>query len=104
MDDLRSDDLIRRNHVLIEAAAKVRGDIKATQLKAARARVRARTRRAASRGSEEAMADYELVIFGRSDDFRHGGNDHASVRGLVTSRSVPQPEMACTERHHLPAF
>ena len=69
MDDLRSDDLIRRNHVLIEAAAKVRGDIKATQLNAARARVRARTRRAASPRSGKAMPRRELIIFGRSDDF-----------------------------------
>jgi len=69
MNDLRSDDLIRRNHVLIDAATKARSDIKASQLNAARARVLARTRRASSPGSGKAMPDRELVIFGRSDDF-----------------------------------
>ncbi len=69
MNDLRSDNLIRRNHALIEAATKARSDIKATELKAACARVRARTRRATSRGSEKIMPERELVIFGKSDDF-----------------------------------
>jgi hypothetical protein len=67
MNDLRSDGLIHRNHVLIAAAAKARSDINETQLNAARARVLARTRRAASREPRKPMQG--LVIFGRSDDF-----------------------------------
>ena len=62
--DSRSDHLIRRNHVLIADAAKAFSDIEQSQLKATRARVRARVLRAASHGLDNVMPDRDLAVFG----------------------------------------
>lgn len=64
--DPRSDYLIRRNHVLIAAAARAWSDIEENQLDAARARAQAGRQRAAVQVAGKTAPDRDLSIFNRA--------------------------------------